>query len=166
MFIVGGLIVVAVLAIVGAFLLARSGGKPEQGAPSPQESVTAQLPVEHQNQPDAESVDIHPLAPEVTPQVHAQTAIAEIPTATLPAATSEPPVVTDVTEPLRLEIKMLQDHIYQLTEQLQVLNSHTQEIEQRLDHIYATLPHQRSDDPTEGPQLPFPEESRLQGINL
>lgn len=157
MLIVGGLIVVAVLAIVGAFLLARGGSKAEQPAPAVEQVATPQTQQEAQVQGDKELVNTRPLSQEPAPLTGTPANVTDAPTVSMPVQVDEPLVVTHFADQLQQEVKMLQDHVYQLTEQLQVLNYHTREIEQRLGRIHASLPRQETVAQAQEPQLPFPE---------
>lgn len=139
MFIVGGLIAVAILAIIGAILLARGGGATKD-AKKAAPAAPVQAPETIQVQPAApveEGMNTRPLAPE--PIVQTPVPIADAPTAAIPAA-SQPLAAIASLDHFEQEIHMLQDHVYQLTEQLQILNHHSREIEQRLGRIYASLP--------------------------
>lgn len=135
MFIVGGLIAVAILAIIGAFLLARGGGatrEAKKAAPAQAQEATQQQPAV----PAGEGVHTRPLALEST--VQTPVAIADAPTAAI-SAVSQPLAAMPSLDHFEQEIHMLQDNVYQLTEQLQILNHHSREIEQRLGRIYASL---------------------------
>ncbi|EFH87842.1 hypothetical protein [Ktedonobacter racemifer] len=152
MLIIGGLIVVAVLAVVGAFLLARGAGQ-ETGATTPVPAPVAEQPATP--------------APAATPQ-QGTASVADAPTVYQDAQTGDlsashpyPTPRAAYTDPatdfagaqsgeylnvsfpvfaLRQEVHMLQAQVYQLSEHLQVLNQHAREIEQRLSHVHEMLP--------------------------
>ncbi|GHO67761.1 hypothetical protein KSC_066530 [Ktedonobacter sp. SOSP1-52] len=139
MFIVGGLIAVAILAIIGAFLLARGGGATRE-AKKAAPAAPVQVQEAIQQQPDVpaeEGVHTRPLVSEST--VQTPVAIADAPTAAIPVQVSQPLAAMPSLDHFEQEIHMLQDNVYQLTEQLQILNHHSREIEQRLGRIYASL---------------------------
>ncbi|GHO74902.1 hypothetical protein KSD_26730 [Ktedonobacter sp. SOSP1-85] len=153
MLIIGGLIVVAVLAVVGAFLLARGAGQ-ETGATTPVPAPVAEQPATP--------------APAATPQQQEAASVADAPTVYQDAQTGDlsashpyPTPRAAYTDPatdfagaqsgeylnvsfpvfaLRQEVHMLQAQVYQLSEHLQVLNQHAREIEQRLSHVHEMLP--------------------------
>lgn len=150
MLIIGGLIVVAVLAVVGAFLLARGAGQ-ETGATTPVPAPVAEQPATPAATPQQGTASVAD-APTVYQDAQTGDLSASHPYPTPKAAYTDPATdfagaqsgeYLNVSFPvfaLRQEVHMLQAQVYQLSEHLQVLNQHAREIEQRLSHVHEMLP--------------------------
>lgn len=139
MLIIGGLIIVAVLAILGAFLMARGGGNsdeatvaPANPAVEPQASVTPSQPLATETPaPEEQTIYTGTQSPRSLPT---DAPYGDMMGASLPLYA------------LRQEIHMLQGQVYQLSEHIQVLNQHAHEIEQRLNRVHEMLPEKGRED--------------------
>ncbi|GHO44208.1 hypothetical protein [Ktedonospora formicarum] len=138
MLIIGGLIIVAVLAILGAFLMARGGGNsdataaPATTAVEPQASATPSQPLVTET-PTSEEQTIY-TGTQSPRSLPTDAPYGDMMGASLPLYA------------LRQEIHMLQGQVYQLSEHIQVLNQHAHEIEQRLSRVHELLPEKGRED--------------------
>lgn len=160
MLIIGGLIIVAVLALLGAFLMARGGGKEEKTVPTTPASVTEpQAAAPATPTPQAVPEDVSTVE---TIYTGARTdglsgsrplpAGAPYSGAPGPLGHAHPDDLLSASLPLyalRQEIHMLQGQVYQLSEHIQILNQHAHEIEQRLNRVHEMLPDKDQDGSSE-----------------